>query len=65
MSIIEEIYIVARKTGAFSGANFLTPALLAVVILGLVPPKKNRYYLLMLFIVALCAGFYLLLYLYR
>jgi phosphotransferase system glucose/maltose/N-acetylglucosamine-specific IIC component len=61
MSIIEEL---ARETGANAGAN-LTYGLVVYVMIASVSNGKGRYWLLVLFIVAACAAYYFLLYLFR
>lgn len=41
-----------------------TVMLIGLMILGMLPDKRPRYFYLILFVIAVCAAFYLLLYLF-
>lgn len=56
---------VVAATGV-GGKSFVLSAVFVFVLASMRNDnQKNRYYYLILFIIALCAGFYLLLYLYN
>ncbi len=60
MSIVNEIIKVSE-----TGVQSAEVAALCVILLSMNSNGKGRYWLLVLFIVAVCAAFYFLLYLYR